>query len=43
MQFAGYFCPTTEEVAGESQDPALPKNIPPSLSSSDFKQAQREV
>lgn len=32
MQLAGYFCPTTEEVAGESQDPASPpKNIPPSL------------
>lgn len=33
MQLAGYFCPTTEEVAGESQDPApTKKNIPPSLS-----------
>jgi len=33
MQLAGYFCPTTEEVAGESQDPAPPKKafLPPSF------------
>lgn len=38
MQLAGYICPTTEEVACESQDPASPpekkkkeKAIPPSL------------
>lgn len=31
MQLAGYFCPTTEEVAGESQDPAPPEKKQPSL------------
>lgn len=29
IQIAGYFCPTTEEVAGESQDPASPPKIKP--------------
>ena len=32
MQLAGYFCATTEEVGGESQDPAPPKkhsSLPP--------------
>lgn len=44
MQLAGYFCPTTEEVAGESQDPAPPKNIPPFLPPcSDFKRDLRVV
>lgn len=33
MQLAGYICPTTEEVAGESQNPAPPppKPLPSSL------------
>lgn len=34
VQLAGYFCPTTEEVAGESQDPAPPLEkafLPPSF------------
>lgn len=46
MRLAGYICPTTEEVACESRDPAPPKknrhsSLP--LSNSDFKRDQREV
>lgn len=42
MQLAGYFCPTTEEVAVSHKIPPPPKNIPPSLSPATSNETREE-